>query len=652
MTFLDPRNIARVMGGVVTGRDSCKVPGPGHSPKDLSVSVKCDPAAPDGLVVHSFAGDDPLACKDHIREKMGIKWEPTREPVGRASQPRRKLVATYDYTDAGGELLYQVVRFDPKDFRQRRPDGRGGWIWNLGDRRVVYRWPDLGKYPDATVFACEGEKDADRLASLGYCATTICGDGKWTDDCIEPLKGRDIFVLEDNDIAGRKRALKAATALQAVAASLRIIRLPGLADGGDVSDWLDANPSSTSQLIDICLGTSEWKAAVFPDEISSNTSSYLKLSATPYTWRDPATIARREWLYGYLLIRKFVSATVSPGGVGKSSLIAAEALAAVSGKDLLGISPPHRLRVWLWNLEDPQEETERKVQAAALHFNLTPDDTGDRLYVDSGRDQPLVIATTTRNGSMIARPVVDALIEEIRRREIDVVVIDPFVSSHEVSENDNQAMDLIIKEWGRVGERGNCAVHLVHHTRKSGGVETEVTTESSRGGKALTDGCRVVRAVNRMSKEEGDKAGVENHRLYFRTLNDKANLQPPADKSDWFKLESVDLGNGPMAGLGGDSIGVVTTWQWPDPLAGITGASFDKVAAVIRSGRWRENSQAAAWVGHAVAKALELNIENKADKARIIGMLKAWLAAGSLVVVEGKDESRIVKKYIGVREQP
>lgn len=223
------------------------------------------------------------------------------------------------------------------------------------------------------------------------------------------------------------------------------------------------------------------------------------IRATPYEWRDPASIAKREWLYGYLLVRKFVSATVSPGGVGKSSLIVAEALAAVSGKDLLGVAPRERLRVWLWNLEDPQEETERKVQATALHYGLCPDDIADRLYADSGRDQPLVIATTGRNGAMIARPVVEGLISEIKARRIDVVVIDPFVSSHEVGENDNTAMDIIVKEWGKVAQRSNCAVHLVHHTRKMTGVETEVTTDSSRGGKALTDGCRVVRAVSRAS---------------------------------------------------------------------------------------------------------------------------------------------------------
>ena len=195
------------------------------------------------------------------------------------------------------------------------------------------------------------------------------------------------------------------------------------------------------------------------------------IPATPYVWIDPANIPQRDWLYGRLLIRKFVTATVAPGGLGKSSLITVETLSQVSGKDLIGVTPKEPLRVWLWNLEDPQEETQRKIQAAAMHYGLRPEDIGNRLFVDSGRDRPLVIATMSRNGPMIVRPVVDALVAEIIDKQIDVLIIDPFVSCHELPENDNTAQDMVVKEWGKVAERGNCAVHLVDHTRKMNGSE-------------------------------------------------------------------------------------------------------------------------------------------------------------------------------------
>ena len=87
---------------------------------------------------------------------------------------RAPVIAEYDYTDEQGALLFQVVRYLPKEFRQRRPDGRGGWTWNVNDvRRVLYRLPALQK--QKTVFVVEGEKDADTLAELGLTATTNAG---------------------------------------------------------------------------------------------------------------------------------------------------------------------------------------------------------------------------------------------------------------------------------------------------------------------------------------------------------------------------------------------------------------------------------------------------------------------------------------------
>jgi hypothetical protein len=368
--------------------------------------------------------------------------------------------------------------------------------------------------------------------------------------------------------------------------------------------------------------------------------------ATAYVWRAPATIARREWLYGNLLIRKFLSATVAPGGVGKSALVTAETLAQVSGKPLLGVTVTSPLRVWLWNLEDPQEETARRIQAAALHYDLTTADIGDRLFVDSGRDQRLVVATATRNGAVIVRPVVDGLISEIIARKIDVIVIDPFVSCHEASENDNGAMDMIAKEWGRVADAGNCAVHLIHHTRKLGGNETEVTVESSRGAKALTDACRSVRAINRMTDKEGQDSGVDSPRLHFRAFNDKSNLAPPADRSDWFKIESVQLGNGPQGH--GDSVGVVTPWEWPSAFGGVTTDDLFRVQKAIAAGEWRQSPTAKGWAGSAVADVLGIDLTDQAAKAKVKSLLRTWIENKALKVVQRPDESRHDRPFIEV----
>jgi hypothetical protein len=366
---------------------------------------------------------------------------------------------------------------------------------------------------------------------------------------------------------------------------------------------------------------------------------------TPYVWTPATSIPTRKWLYGRHLLRKFVSATVAPGGVGKTSLGIAESLAMVSAKNLLGhtLLKVGKLKVWYLNLEDPREETTRQIQAAALHYGLAADDLGDRLYVDSGREQEFVIAEARGNFALICVPVVDSIIEQIRTHRLDVVVVDPFVSSHAVSENDNAAMDLVVKQWGKVAEAGNCAIHLVHHTRKMSG-DVEVTAESSRGAKALTDGCRSVRAINRMTREEGARAGVSNYRLHFRTYNDKANLAPPAEQSEWYRLESISLGNG--GDDPSDEVGVVTTWSWPDPFDDVSASDLTKVQAKIRAGEWRESVQAGNWAGYAVAEVLDLDAKHPASKAKIQALLKEWIKNGVLEVAQLRGDNRKVSPHV------
>jgi hypothetical protein len=289
--MIDPENLVRALGGEVRGREIL-APGPGHSASDRSLSVKLDADAPKGFVVNSFAGDDPIAARDYVREKAGLEpFKPNGQRRNNgAHQPKRKIVAEYDYTDESRSPLYQVVRYDPKDFRQRRPDGNGGWIWNLdGVRRVPYRLPEILQYPDATVFVCEGEKDADRVASLKHCATTVAS-GKWTDDCAKPLAGRDIIILQDNDDAGAKKALTAAQALQGVAKTIRIVPLPDLKPGGDVSDWLDADPQRADKLVDVCFDVPEWTPAspAIPTEtmttLQSARASSFEMKSIEWLW--------------------------------------------------------------------------------------------------------------------------------------------------------------------------------------------------------------------------------------------------------------------------------------------------------------------------------------------------------------------------------
>ena len=285
----------------------------------------------------------------------------------------------------------------------------------------------------------------------------------------------------------------------------------------------------------------------------------------------------------------------------------ANVIAMVSGRNLIGDAPHQPLRVWYWNGEDPRDEIERRIAATCIHYRIGPDDIEDRLFFDSGRNTEIIIASQTKSGAaFIATPVETALTAALIDGKFDVLILDPFVSTHRVTENDNMAIDGVAKTFGRIAENANCAVELIHHVRKTNGAE--ITAEDGRGASAMVAAARSVRVLNNMSRDEAGKAGidVDRRRFFFRSDIGKANLAPPSEKAAWYNLASIPLGNGDPPD-DGDIVGVVTTWEWPNAFEGVTTTELRAVQAEVRKGRWRENSQAKDWVGIAVARVLELD---------------------------------------------
>lgn len=384
----------------------------------------------------------------------------------------------------------------------------------------------------------------------------------------------------------------------------------------------------------------EARDAIFADAQAQQPKS-VKLAATPFAWRDESQIPPRKWLYGRHLLRKFLSVDVAAGGVGKSSLKIGEALAMTTGRELygkeIGDGP---LRVWLYNLEDPMEETERRLHATAKHFRITPGDIGDRLFVDSGRDQPCVIAEETPNGVRIASPVVEEIIRELTERQIDVLILDPFVSSHAVSENDNRAMDMVAKQWARIADICDCSINLVHHVRKQNG--TEATADSARGAKALVDAARSVLVYNRMTSDEAAAANIpiETSPFYFRTQNDKANLSP-AEKADWHRMNNVDLDNG-------DKVGVACPFRWPDLFEGVSMDKVMEVQQAIGAGKYRADIRSSDWVGNIISTTLGMDPTEDGSRKRATKMIKEWMKTGTLIEVEGEDAKRNPRRFVEV----
>lgn len=375
------------------------------------------------------------------------------------------------------------------------------------------------------------------------------------------------------------------------------------------------------------------------------------IKATPYVCRDPRSMPLRPWVYGRQLLRGSLSLVVAPGATGKTALLVGTALALATGQALLDKTVwDGPKRVWLWNLEDSLDELARLIEAARLHWRISADDIGGRLFVDSALSgSELKMAVEDREGFRIIRPVIDALVAELLAREIDVLIVDPFVSSHSVSENDNGAIDAIAKEWARVGVRANCSIVLVHHTRKLGG--GEATAEGARGAIALVGAARSVIALNKMTPEEAGQLGIEgeDRRRYFRAYDDKNNRTPPAEESDWYRLASVDLGNGPIGGHG-DSLPVVLPWSPPDAFDGVTLDHLRRVQDKVAACDYRKDPQSPDWVGEAVASVLDLDVSDRKarDAARVKKLLRKWVENGVLVEASGKDEKRRERMFVRV----
>lgn len=204
---------------------------PAH--EDNAPSLNIDEA--DGKVlVKCQAGCDTRDVIAAMSLQMTDLFEPD------ASALAEPVVETrYDYTDENGTLLFQVERMRPKGFRQRRPQPDGRWAYNLdGVDRVPYRLPDLLAANE--VIVVEGEKDADRLASLGFAATcNMGGAGNWRHEWGPRFAGKRVVIVPDNDDAGRKHAADIERSVTAYAKRVSIIELPGVKPKGDVSDWLD-----------------------------------------------------------------------------------------------------------------------------------------------------------------------------------------------------------------------------------------------------------------------------------------------------------------------------------------------------------------------------------------------------------------------------
>lgn len=400
------------------------------------------------------------------------------------------------------------------------------------------------------------------------------------------------------------------------------------------------------------------KALNIPNLASSRTSSETvsstSVSALPvdfYALEDETAIPPRKWVFGRHYIRGYASLTIAPGGAGKSALVIAEALSMVTGRRLLHHTPRRPLNVWLWNLEDPLEEIRRRVVALAKRFRIAPSELEDRLILTSGRDLDFKIAMSERGNSFsLNDDLIAQVIQTIREKKIDVLIIDPLVSSHYVSENDNMAMDAVLKAFSWIADQTDCAIGIAHHVRKpSGGQVSEMTADDARGASAVIGAARSARLIQKMSQDEASQAGIkaEERWRYFRTVDGKANLAPPAEKSTWYQLESVELANGDED-HDDDSVGVVVPWSYPTLTEALPSNIIEQVQNKVRGDTYRYDAQSDDWVGYALAPICGLNPGDPGQKKKLKELIRQWVQNDVLLKVERQDKNRQWRTFVEV----
>lgn len=486
---------------------------PGHEDEHPSLSFRDSER---GLVLKCHAG----CPHEAIAAGFGLEPGALSWVNGARAATRVRIVETYPYCDEMGNLLYEVVRLEPKAFRQRRPDGSGGWIWKLdGARRVLYQLPAL--QGQGMVYVVEGEKDVERLRSLGLPATTNpSGAGKWRQEYSAQLKAakvRSVVVLPDNDKPGEEHAVGVAESCRSAGLDVQVVRLPGLRPKGDVSDWFAAGHTAAE------LFTLARKAPF----LSGTAPGYPAPVLIRLSEIEPE---RLSWLWPGRLARGKVTLLVGDPGLGKS-FVTLDAGARIStGREWPDGGPAPLGEVILLNAEDGLADTIRPrvdvLQGDAARFHIL------RAVLQEDAERPFSLGAD-----------LPALEKALIATRAVLVIIDP-VSAYLGKTDSYKDAEVrgLLAPLARLAERHAVAVLGVMHLTK----DTQRRAIHRAGGSvAFVGAARVVLAVG---KDQGD----EVRRLLVPV---KTNLSaPPASLA--YRI----------AGLAGEAAHV--EWE-PEPVRGV-----------------------------------------------------------------------------------
>lgn len=381
---------------------------------------------------------------ENILDKLGLSYKDLFSDNG--EKPIKQEIA-FDYVNEEGKLIYQIVRKAGKEFPHRRPNGNGGWIWNMEDtKRLPYNLPAVIKAIKAneTVYVVEGEKDADNLMSLGLTATTNSGGaGSWANELTQHFLGAKVVILPDNDQPGHKHAQNVCVKLSGVAEDVKTVNLPGLSEKEDVSDWLNAG-NTKDDLIKLVKETKEWR----PQEQSSVGILMSEVQPEKVDWLWPARI----------VLGKLNIIDGNPGE-GKSTLTLDIASRVSTGKAMP-------------NCVETREPA--GVVIASAEDGLA--DTIKPRLLAAGADCNRILALTTIKDTETEeeRPLtlpddLGVIREAINRINAKLLVIDPLMAflSGDVNSHRDQDIRRVLHAVANLAEDTGVAVVVIRHLNKS-----------------------------------------------------------------------------------------------------------------------------------------------------------------------------------------
>ncbi len=338
---------------------------------DGTASVSISKGSDGRALIHCHAG----CTVEAVCTALGLTLSDLFPP--KETRNGKHIVAIYDYHDASGKVVFQVVRFEPKDFRQRKPDTTApdGWTWSTkGVEKVLFRLPEInraiagGKF----IFLTEGERDALTMVQHGFDATCNPGGaGKWLDSYTETLRGADVVIIADKDAPGRAHAQLVAGKLHGVAKSVRVLELPDT-NGKPVKDAADffAAGGTREDLIALVDAVPQWTLPGNddpPEPATPQPPAAKSLGAfIRYTENDPDELLKCRYLS-----RKGSLLLVGPTGIGKSSLSMQAAILWGIGRDCFGIIPVCPLKSLIIQAEDDDGDIAEMRDGVIAGLNLS-----------------------------------------------------------------------------------------------------------------------------------------------------------------------------------------------------------------------------------------------------------------------------------------